>query len=62
MYAIGGNNVAAQNSAAKFALSGLTNSLARELAERDTMVNAVAPGFVLTGYMRTKLSAEDPTR
>ena len=49
MYALGGNNVAAHYSAAKSALSGLTNSLARELAEWNIMVNAVAPGFVLTG-------------
>ncbi len=49
MYALGGNNVAAHYSAAKSAISGLTNSLARELAEWNIMVNAVAPGFVLTG-------------
>ena len=49
MYALGGNDVAAHYSAAKSALSGLTNSLARELAEWNIMVNAVAPGFVLTG-------------
>ena len=49
MYALGGNHVAAHYSAAKSALSGLTNSLARELAEWNIMVNAVAPGFVLTG-------------
>lgn len=49
MYALGGNNVASHYSAAKSALSGLTNSLARELAEWNIMVNAVAPGFVLTG-------------
>jgi 3-oxoacyl-[acyl-carrier protein] reductase len=49
MYALGGNHVAAHYSAAKSAISGLTNSLARELAEWNIMVNAVAPGFVLTG-------------
>jgi 3-oxoacyl-[acyl-carrier protein] reductase len=49
MFALGGNNVASHYSAAKSALSGLTNSLARELAEWNIMVNAVAPGFVLTG-------------
>jgi 3-oxoacyl-[acyl-carrier protein] reductase len=48
MYALGGNHVASHYSAAKSALSGLTNSLARELAEWNIMVNAVAPGFVLT--------------
>lgn len=48
MYALGGNDVAAHYSAAKSAISGLTNSLARELAEFNIMVNAVAPGFVLT--------------
>lgn len=49
MYALGGNSVAAHYSAAKSAISGLTHSLARELAEWNIMVNAVAPGFVLTG-------------
>jgi 3-oxoacyl-[acyl-carrier protein] reductase len=49
MYALGGNTVAAHYSAAKSAISGLTHSLARELAEWNIMVNAVAPGFVLTG-------------
>ena len=49
MYALGGNTVAAHYSAAKSALSRLTNSLARELAPWNIMVNAVAPGFVLTG-------------
>jgi 3-oxoacyl-[acyl-carrier protein] reductase len=49
MYALGGNSVASHYSAAKSALSGLTNSLARELAPWNIMVNAVAPGFVLTG-------------
>lgn len=49
MYALGGNDVAAHYSAAKSAISGLTNSLARELAAWNIMVNAVAPGFVLTG-------------
>jgi 3-oxoacyl-[acyl-carrier protein] reductase len=48
MYALGGNDVAAHYSAAKSAISGLTHSLARELAEFNIMVNAVAPGFVLT--------------
>ena len=49
MYALGGNDVASHYSAAKSALSGLTNSLARELAPWNIMVNAVAPGFILTG-------------
>lgn len=49
MYALGGNDVACHYSAAKSALSGLTNSWARELAPWNIMVNAVAPGFVLTG-------------
>lgn len=48
MYALGGNDLAAHYSAAKSAISGLTNSLARELAEWNIMVNAVAPGFVRT--------------
>lgn len=49
MYALGGNNVASHYSAAKSALSGLTHSWARELAPWNIMVNAVAPGFALTG-------------
>lgn len=53
MYALGGNDVASHYSAAKSALSGLTNSLARELAEWNITVNAVAPGFVLTAMTAT---------
>jgi 3-oxoacyl-[acyl-carrier protein] reductase len=58
MYALGGNDVASHYSAAKSALSGLTNSLARELAEWNIMVNAVAPGFVLTAMTATGRDAE----
>jgi len=49
IYAMGGSDFACHYSAAKAALSGFTKSWARELAPHRIQVNAVAPGFVLTG-------------
>ena len=43
-----GNAGQVNYSASKAGLIGLTKSLARELASRDVLVNAVAPGFILT--------------
>ena len=43
-----GNAGQASYSASKAGLIGLTKSLAREFASRDVLVNAVAPGFILT--------------
>jgi 3-oxoacyl-[acyl-carrier protein] reductase len=45
-------------SAAKSALIGATKALARELAKRDVLVNAVAPGFIAT-EMTAKLPLEE---
>lgn len=49
IYAMGGSDLASHYAAAKSAISGLTKSWARELAPWNIKVNAVAPGFVVTG-------------
>lgn len=45
-------------SAAKGAVLGLTRALAREVASRGVVVNAVTPGFIGTDITAGKLSAE----
>ncbi len=49
IYAMGGSAFASHYAAAKSAMSGYTKAWARELAPWRICVNAVAPGFVLTG-------------
>lgn len=49
IYAMGGSAFASHYAAAKAALSGFTKAWARELAPHRIQVNAVAPGFILTG-------------
>jgi 3-oxoacyl-[acyl-carrier protein] reductase len=49
IYAMGGSEFASHYAAAKAALSGFTKAWAREFASYKIRVNAVAPGFVLTG-------------
>ena len=49
IYAMGGSDLASHYAAAKSAISGLTKSWARELARWRIKVNAVAPGFIVTG-------------
>lgn len=48
-------------SAAKAGLIGATRALARELGRRNVLVNAVAPGFIMTD-MTAHLSVEEHTR
>ncbi len=48
-----GNAGQANYSAAKAGLIGLTKSLARELAPRNILVNAVAPGIIEGGMLET---------
>ena len=48
VFAMGGSSFASHYAAAKSALTGLTQSWARELAPYNIMVNAVAPGIVET--------------
>lgn len=52
-----GNPGQANYSASKSALIGLTKSLAKELASRNILVNAIAPGFIKT-RMTEKLPEE----
>ena len=61
IFAMGGNDSACHYSAAKSAISGLTKSWAREFAEWNIKVNAVAPGFVETDMTRASLSREQIT-
>lgn len=59
IYAMGGASFASHYSAAKAALSGFTKSWARELAPFKIRVNAVAPGFVVTGMTRGSNTDEE---
>lgn len=52
-----GNAGQANYSASKAGLIGLTKSLAKELASRNILVNAIAPGYIRTA-MTEKLSNE----
>ncbi len=44
--------------ASKSALSGLTRSVGLELAQEGILVNAIAPGFILTDMTKTMMSVE----
>jgi len=49
---IGGNKGQSNYSASKAGLIGFTKSVSKELASRNVLVNAVAPGFIETELTR----------
>lgn len=53
-----GNAYFAGYSASKFAVVGLTQALAREMAPHGIRVNAICPGIVVDTAMRTALEAQ----
>ncbi len=59
IYAMGGSALASHYAAAKSAISGFTKSWARELAPWRIKVNAVAPGFVVTGMTQLSNTPEN---
>lgn len=52
----------AHYSASKFAVVGFTQALAREVAEHGIRVNAVCPGYVVTGMQERELEWEAELR
>ena len=57
MVGITGNKGQASYAASKAGMLGLTKAVAQELASRNILVNAIAPGFIET-EMTAALSAE----
>ena len=49
-------------SVTKFGLTGATRALARELGPENILVNAVAPGYVLTEMTQKNIPPEEQTR
>lgn len=59
LYAIVSREKRIAYSSSKNALTGLTKTMALELAKNNVLVNAVAPGYVMTEMTRKNLSQEE---
>jgi len=62
MVGIYGGNRQAEYATSKFAIHGLTKSLAKELGQYNIRVNAVAPGVVSTDMMKDFVSSDMSSR
>jgi NAD(P)-dependent dehydrogenase (short-subunit alcohol dehydrogenase family) len=58
IWSVTGNPMNSAYCASKFGLDGLTVALAAEVAQNGVLVNAVAPGYILTEALRAKYTEE----
>lgn len=58
IWSITGNPTNTAYCASKFAVDGFTASLAAEVAHKGVLVNAIAPGYILTEILEQRYSAE----
>jgi NAD(P)-dependent dehydrogenase (short-subunit alcohol dehydrogenase family) len=58
IWSVTGNSMNSAYCASKFGLDGLTAALAAEVAHKGVLVNAVAPGYIITEALRAKYTEE----
>ena len=58
IWSITGNPTNTAYCASKFAVDGFTVALAAEVARKGVLVNAIAPGYILTEILQERYSAE----